>query len=259
MKKFICFILAFTIFGFMSSEAKTTKKTGNKRSTTSSLVVTKGETKHYGDYLTTQFFTVKKGKNKQITIEYPIGGDPLLVGRIRDYYIDILNNKFSGSLETPEELLKSNIDFKDIAKASSTDMEQETKIIYSSPNVVTFLTEGYVQEDGMYYPYVRQWGESFLVENGYKLSSLIKPEIESIYPYMIDNIDEDDWIVSDYKKDLYNYGFGGYFYMTEKGLTFCEFIGMDSGLNANGGIIEGSIPRSQIYNIVSKDVQEFLK
>lgn len=256
MKKIISILLAILVIGCFGVEAKTTKKAGKKKSAASGMIVTKGETKQYGDYLTTQFFTASKGKNKKLIIEYPISGNQQLVDSIRQYLVGNIPGA-SNLLDNPEQLLKK---YPDLNQGSSRDEFEETAvIIFSNPNIISYTVEGYKHEYGINYPYVGKLSETFLIDTGESLSKALKPDLVSLYRYMLNNIDADDYVVEDYRNDLRNYGFGGYFFITDKGLKFTEFRGMDSGLNYNGGWIEGTIPISQIYNNVSPKVQEFLK
>ena len=257
MKKIISILLAILVVGCIGMEAKTTKKSGKKKSTTSSsIMITKGETNQYGDYLTTQIFTASKGKNKKLILEYPISGDPQLVEAIRQYLAEQItgsNNRF----DSPEQLLRKCTELKE--GSSRDEFDETVTIIYSDPNIITYYIDGYLQEYGTYQPYVRNLGETFLIETGEALSDVLKPDLNSLYKYMINNIDADEYVVEDYRKDLIEYGFGGYFFITDEGLEFTEFMGMDNGLNYNGGWFEGIIPIYEIIDVVSSKAQKFLK
>ena len=257
MKKLIYILMAFLLIGSMGVEAKTTKKGAKKKSTTSSnIIITKGEINQYGDYLTTQIFKATKGKNKNLILEYPISGDQQLVDSIRQYLSENIAGGYT-RFDSAEQLLKKSTDLNE--GTSRDEFDETVTIIYATPNIITYNIDGYVQEYGINYPYTRNLGETFLIETGESLSKVLKPNIESLYNYMLTNIDADDFVVEDYSKELSDYGFGGYFFITDEGLEFIEFLGIDSGLNYNGGWIEGIIPIYEIIDVVSPKAQKFFK
>lgn len=187
MKKIVLLLILAMAFT-TATEAQTRKKSGSGKKKSSSaavLPVTKGETKQYGDYLTTQLFTVKKGKDNKVEIEYPISGDPVLVNAIRKKIKDSVNDKFTGSLDTPDALMRSALKGKKDVKfgQEGESLSQEIKVVYSSPEVITFTDNGYWYGGGAH---GMPWstGKTFLVADGSILTSDMLPSFSKMKPYI---------------------------------------------------------------------------
>lgn len=227
MKKIIYLLLAALMVTGVTA-AQTSKKSKTKKKTTSAAVlpVTKGETKEYGDYLTTQMFTVKKGKDNQVKVEYPVAGNPALVNAIRSYIKHRLNDKFTGSLDTPDALLRSALKGKrDVQFGQEGEsLSQEITVTYSNPNVISFKDEGYVYEGGAHgLPWMS--GASFLTSDGTILNIDMMPSFSRMKPYVMQGI-ADDYNVSvrDLDDILFNADevndYPGTVYITADGLKF---------------------------------------
>lgn len=168
MKKIIYLLLALLVVTGAAS-AQTRKKSKTKKKATSSAVlpVAKGEIKEYGDYLTTQMFTVKKGKDNEVKVEYPLSGNPILVNAIREYIKNSVNDQFTGSLDTPDALLRSALKGKhDVSFGQEGEsLSQELVVEYFNPNIITFKDTGYVYMGGAHgMPWVT--GKTFMTSDG---------------------------------------------------------------------------------------------
>ena len=271
MKRIINFLLIFSMLaGFAGMDAKTTKSKSKKKTTTQTkLPVTKGETKQYGDYLTTQFFTVKKGKENKVTVEYPIGGNPQLVKTLRDAIVESMINGDETSAkkpaiapETPEELLrkmlkgKKDVGYNQIGES----LEEDITISYASPSVVTLSDVGYSYTGGAH---GLPWSlhTTYLVEDGSKLDSSMLPSIDKMRPYILNGI------AKYYDTSVSN--LSDYLFENPRDIDYGTVYVNGDGLNViyqvyeiapySDGQINAVIPISDIYNIVSPTVQKFLK
>lgn len=191
MRKVIFLLISIFIIG-VNAEAKSTKKArSSKKATTSALAVTKGEKKSYGDYLTTQLFSIKKGKGSKIVVEYPISGNKPLVEAMRKYIKNSLDANFTGSLDTPEALLRSVMKGKrDVSFGQEGEsLEQELKIVLDTPEIITLSNEGYLYAGGAH---GSSWksGSTFLVSNGKELNSSMFPNFSKMKPYILTGLAE---------------------------------------------------------------------
>ena len=167
MKKLISILILMLLVVAPADAAA--RKTATKKKTTATLTVSKGETRTYGDYLTTQIFSIKKGTSK-ITVEYPTAGNSPLVSRIRNCIKESLNQNFTGPIETPDALMKSVI--KNIERGE--ELTQDISVIFSSDKVVTILDEGYMYSGGAHgMPW--EVGHSFLVADATPFSQSMLP------------------------------------------------------------------------------------
>lgn len=189
MKKVI-YLLTLVLFFSVSAEAQTRKKTSKtKKTTTSVLPVTKGAVNEYGDDLTTQIFTIKKGKENKIVIEYPIAGNPQLVRAMRQYIKNSLNDKFTGSLESPEALLRDVMKTKkDVSFGQEGEsIEQEIFVTFHNPDIITLEDKGYSYMGGAH---GMPWstGATFLKSDGTELSKSMFPSISRMRPYILEGL-----------------------------------------------------------------------
>lgn len=192
MKKVI-YLLALVLVFSVSAEAQTRKKTSKskKSSTASVLPVTKGAVKEYGADLTTQMFTIKKGKENEIVVEYPIAGNPQLVNAMRQYIKSSLNDKFTGSLDSPEALLRNVMKTKkDVSFGQEGEsLTQEIIVSYDNPKIITLEDKGYLYEGGAHgMPWFT--GATFLKSDGTVLTKSMFPSISRMRPYILEGLGE---------------------------------------------------------------------
>ena len=222
MKKlFLIFIALATMVG-LPSEAQTKKRTGTAKtaSSTAGGVITKGKTYTYGDYLTTQEYSIKRGKNT-IKVEYPISGNSALVASLKQYIKKSLAEKYTGSLESPDGILRAAL--RKIGRGET--LTEEIKIIYTSDKVVTIMTEGDLDAGGAHgRPF--ETGETFFIDNGKslrnyeyfpKFNSIRSSVLEGLAKYFdtsVSKLDE-ELIVS--PRDIEE---PSTCYMTKSGLTY---------------------------------------
>lgn len=210
-----------------TADAQSRKKStgGKKKKGNVALVsVTKGDVKDYGDHLTTQVFTARKGKDNEVKVEYPIGGNPVLVSAIRNMIKESLNDKFTGSLDNPEALLRGVLkDKKDMKPGSDGEsLSQEIVVDYSNPSIVTFTDEGYVYMGGAHgMPW--KTGKTFLTTDGSTLEIDMLPAYSKMKPYIRKALAK-EYGVNDLGDVLFD-GSGPdeypqTIYVTDKGLTF---------------------------------------
>lgn len=208
MKKSISIILlaVAVIFGNLTLEAAPKKTTSRSKSSSSALPVVKGEVNQYGDYLTTQMFTIKKGKECGLEIEYPIAGNPALVNSMRSYIRDRVNPDFKGSLENPEEMMRNIMkQVRDVKYGGDGEsLYDEVKVVYSTPSVITLRGRGNSYAGGIHGIY---WdsGATFLVEDGYILDENDFPSIYSMRSELLNGIAEaNDITLSEARNKLFN-------------------------------------------------------
>lgn len=189
MKKVI-YLLTLVLFFSVSAEAQTRKNTSKtKKASTSVLPVTKGAVNEYGDDLSTQIFTIKKGKENKIVVEYPIAGNPQLVSAMRQYIKNRLNDKFTGSLESPETLLRDVMKTKkDVSFGQEGEsIEQEILVSFHNPDIITLEDKGYSYMGGAH---GMPWstGATFLKSDGTELSKSMFPSISRMRPYILEGL-----------------------------------------------------------------------
>lgn len=234
MKRIICILFAILIIAGITAHAKTTKKAGNKKSTNSSIVVTKGETKQYGDFLTTQFYTVSKGKNKKITLEFPISGNEKLVKSVREDLLNKLNIEGNKNTKSLESLLKT-ADLSDLCTDPSS-FEHKHFIRYDNGQIISYAD---------YCGNTLIGGNSFLIEDGTSLNEAIEADMKKLEPYMLREM-PDYWTESNY----------GSFFIIDQKLYFRAFYDIVSPFNT---IEIKTLNIPAIYNIVSPEIQQFFK
>lgn len=184
MKKVLSLIiLLMAVFMAFPTMAQTKKKAAPKRTATAVPAVVKGEIQEYEDYLTTQFFTIKKGKSS-ISVEYPIAGKPALVNSIRNYIKNLLAEEYKGSLATPDGLLKSAI--KGISKGEQ--LEENIKVEISSKHIITFTFDCYMDMGGAH-GFSAEGGKTFLVENGKEIQEYETfPEFKKAKKHILESL-----------------------------------------------------------------------
>lgn len=180
LMKITCLLLLFACCIPAGAQTRAKGYGAKKKVAAPALVVTKGETKEYGDYLTTQLFTIKKGKS-YIKVEYPTSGNPKLVNALRKWEKEMINNAYTGTLETPDALLKSAA--RNIERGES--LQEEVKVIFSSPEMVTLYDDGYIYFSGAAHGSPIGLGRTFFVKDGSMLTTSQLPSIDKIRPYII--------------------------------------------------------------------------
>lgn len=226
MKKLIVALMAVVLVcsgGY--AQKKRSGKSKGKAST--SLAVTKGNTSEYGNgCLSTQMFSLKKGKENKLEIEYPTGGNPELVKAVRNYIKDCLDNKFMGSLDTPDALMKKVMkDKKDIAPGRGGEsLSEEIKVAYANNNIVTFEDEGYMYMGGAH---GASWtgGETFLVADGQVFDESMLPSFSVMKPYILSGLAQYFGVsAKDLGEELMgsvdSLDYPGVFYIKDNGLNF---------------------------------------
>lgn len=263
MQKIISILFALSvIFCGANVDAKTTKKsTGKKKtSTSSSQGIKKGAINTYGDYLKTQTFTVDKGNNGKIVVEYPISGDPQLVKSLRNYIRDILsisNQKiYTGSLENPDGLLRSAMK----GMRGGFHFSADIKVIYSTPKLITFETtvdEYEFDSHGMYW----NMSATFIVENGQHLDISMLPDFDKMQDYILEALArERETTVYELSQrfwnedSLTNYGV---VYITEDGLNV-HYQPYDLADYMTGSF-HGVIPIKEVYDILPEKTRRLLE
>lgn len=233
MKKIISILLTVLIIGCFGMEAKTSKKSGKKNATSSGVVVTKGKTKQYGDYLTTQFFTIAKGKNKKVTLEFPIDGNDKLVNSIRKYLLSEINLEDKNT-QTIESLLKK-ADIRDLC-SNPQKFNHTHSVTYDNEQIISFAT---------YCDDTLLGGNSFIIEDGTSLCDVIENDLDNLKPYLLREM-PNDWLEDNY----------GSFFVKGQKLYFRAFYDIFSFFNT---IETRSLNIPSIYNVVSPKVQLFFK
>ena len=234
MKKIISTLLSVIVLCSLGLEAKTSKKSSKKKSTSSSVMVTIGETKQYGDYLTTQFYTVSKGKNKKVTLEFPVQGNEKLVKAIRKDLLSELNLEEKNNKNSLEAILKT-ADFRELC-SNPDNFEHKHMITYENDNISSYAA---------YCGNTLMGGNSYIIDDGSSLCDVIVEDIENLKPYLLEEM-PDFWM-----EDCW-----GSFFVKDNKLYFRAFYDVFSPFNT---IETGSLNIPDIYDIVSPEVQQFLK
>lgn len=268
MKKLmtVLMLIGVLLAGSATVEAKTTtkrKSTTTKKKTTSVLPVTKGEIKKYGDYLTTQVFSIKKGKDNKVTIEYPIAGNEALVNAIRQSIKNSLDDKFTGSLQTPEALLRSVMKGKKDMEfgMEGESLEEDIFVKYHSPNIITYEDSGYSYMGGAH---GIGWvtGDTFLVDNGEIFDISMLPDFSKMRPYIMEgiarNFDVEVYQLNDYLFNPDEVDYSGTYIITPEGITFIyqpyEIADFATG------IIKATVPvTNEVLNMLTPEGREFFK
>lgn len=184
----ITLLALFTIGAATAADAAPSRTAAGKTkagTTTSAPAIKKGETHTYGSDLTTQIFTYDKG-NKNMVIEYPISGSPVLLDAIRAYIAESVCEGYNGPLDTPDGFMN-----KAAANLGRDGIELELKIEYGNDKLVTY-------NGGMsVYPAGADTGlpwveliKTFLLSDGTLLTYDILPSISTLRPYIIAAVEE---------------------------------------------------------------------
>lgn len=184
-------VAALLIVGSASSGVAEKKRERYKGTTVAfSPVVMKGAVKRYGNNLTTQVFSIKKGES-QFSVEYPIAGSSAIVNPLRKQIAEWIvgsdrASRFS-SLDNPEQMLKSEI--KQYAAKVDMGMSGETKevkidITYSNSKIVTINYTGYLYAGGAH---GMDWDISatFLRADGSRFTQSMLPRFSVLRPYIL--------------------------------------------------------------------------
>lgn len=222
MKKLILSLISLVIFGgFANAETLQRKAPANKNI----IPVVEGERKSYGEYLTTQIFSVSKGNDSKITVEYPIAGHTELVKALRNYIKDCLDKRFTGSLERPDELLKKVIsDKKDVQFGDEGEsLTQDIQVIYTDPSIITLSDTGYSYYGGAH---GSSWnsGATFLIKNGQKFALTMLPPYPRMKQFILRGLakhfNTTESNLSDYVFNPKDIAYPGVVIITKEGLNF---------------------------------------
>lgn len=222
----------FLVAGFLSlgsshlmARMPVSETANPKENAVKTIPIQKGETKKYGNYLTTCMFIAEKGNDNKLVVEYPVSGNPKLVNAIRKNIKEILDPDFKGTLKSPESLMRSVLKDKRDMKfgEEGESLNEEIKVIYSSPSVITFSNEGYSYMGGAH---GMNWcaATTFLISDGTMFDISMLPPFSQMRPFIFKGLAEYfDTKVEDLKDYLFDPDDVGYpksVAITDKGLTF---------------------------------------
>lgn len=147
------------------------------------IAVRAGEKKTLSDDLTVQKFSYKKG-NSKIIVDYPIEGKQPLTDSLRCRTKEYLNSDFSGSLATPQALIKS------AGKAIEPEesLEEEVNISFITPDLVTITLTGYDYFQGAAHGMPLNVNTTYLIENPRRLTKEMLPSAEIMRPLIINGL-----------------------------------------------------------------------
>lgn len=266
MKNFLTVLIlaAVVAAGSFTADAKAPvrKKAAARKSASSVLPVTKGETRQYGDYLVTQQFRIKKGKDNSISVEYPIEGTPELVNALRKEIKERVNPNFTGSLDTPEAMLRSAMkNYRDVSFGDEGEsLTEEISVMYATPEVVTLQDAGYTYMGGAH-GLGFDTGVTFMVQNGSKLTAEMMPDIKEMRPVILKNIARGlDIPVKDLNEVLFDaqqIEYPATVFVTKDGLNFAYQPYEIAPYSA--GVITAVVPTSEVIGLLSPEAQKFLK
>lgn len=229
IKAFLCF--ALMIGAAINADAVTKakrKSTSKTRTTATTATVIKGDIKEYGDVLTFQRFTIKKGKSK-ISVDYPIAGDPKLVDPIRAQIVEAVtgkNNATLSALPTPDRLLTTEIKkykSKEYAGMDGSTIDQDVTVAYKNDKVITIKNTGYEYAGGAH---GMGWESctTYLLEDGTELTYSMLPSFNTLKPYIFSSLAKEFEIpanqFSDYGINIEDLPQGTSPYINEKGVNF---------------------------------------
>lgn len=157
-----------------SSTAKRTRVATTTTTTTPSVVA--GETKTYGDYLTTRVYKIRNG-NSLISVEYPVEGNQQLVDAIRAWLKLNVARKSDDAVDTPEALLKSGLSTID----KGDEKTQVITVKYTDDKVITMLDDTVINMGRP--PMASLTGATFRLDDGLQLTGVMLPDIRSIRPF----------------------------------------------------------------------------
>ena len=174
MKKLIALMTLVSMITFVGFAGNPKKKTAHKNAKTSTAVVVKvGEEHSYGEGLSTREYSVKT-KNADIKVEYPVAGSPALVDAIRNYIKDKINQKYTGSLSSPEDLIKSAVKALD----SGESINEEINVVFNGVHSISLKDTGYLNMKGAAHGMPWSTGKTFLKSNGNTFEISMFPPIE---------------------------------------------------------------------------------
>lgn len=228
MKKFFAVFTLLSVIALCGFAAVPKKKSAGKRAKAStSLVVKAGEEHSYGDELTTREYSLKT-KKVDIKVEYPVAGDPVLVETLRNYIKDAVNQKYSGSLSSPEDLIKSAVKALD----RSEELDQEIKVVYNGKHSITVTDEGYLYPEGAAHGMPWHVGKSFLKSDGSTFEISMLPPIQKLMTPIGNSLAQYLSVpVSNLKDDIFSWGTSDFQYPSTVYLT-------DEGINLIWGPYE---------------------
>ena len=245
----------------VAAKRKTTAIT-KRRSAASGPAVVKGETKSYGDYLTTEVFTIKKGES-EISVQYPVSGNPELVQAIRSFIVKSIDSKASAIPASPEAVLKKvmrGYSSKGSAGAMCDVMTQEITVTYCNGNVITVNNQGYEYMGGAHGASFDN-SVTFLVSTGESLTTDMLPSISKLRPYLVRSLAGQFEIPTSEWNDIFQVPINE----LEYGTPFVDASGLNFQYGAYEigpwamGMPRATISLSEARSLLSGKAAEFLK
>lgn len=218
MKKYL-FIIAALLLLVAPSEAiaKKTSKSHAKKSAPA-VKVKPGEVKSFGDFLTLQEFTCKTRRG-DYKVEYPVSGRSELVSVLRDSIKSILNNRFTGSLDSPEALIISAV--KNIDRDANEFLE--LSFFPCRDKSVVLSAESAVMYDGAAHPMHGIITHSFRVTDGKVLKADMLPPFSKIKPLVLQGFAQEYGVktsqLNEYLFDLDDLDYPSNLYFSDEGLN----------------------------------------
>lgn len=220
MKKFFAVFTLLSVIALGGFAAAPKKKTAGKHAKApAALVVKAGEEHSYGDDLTTREYSLKT-KKVDIKVEYPVDGNPVIVEALRNYIKDAVNQNYTGSLTSPEDLIKSAVKALD----RSDELDQEIKVVYNGPHSISVSDEGYFYPEGAAHGMPWSVGKSFLKSNGSTFEISMLPPLEKFLPQIANGLAQYLSVpVSDLKDELFvwdtpDFQYPSTVYLTDEGI-----------------------------------------
>lgn len=174
-------LIASTVFGADAA----VKKNKARKTTNTGIVLTKGATHTYADgALTTQDFTYKRGKYS-IKVEYPTGGNDALVTEVRKWIQQRLVEGFTGSLATPDELIKKLV--ANNKKDGASEYDLSITVPYSNPKIITVNLKDFAYWGGAHGGSADVSG-TFSVDDAQLLTAEMLPAINKMRPYILQGL-----------------------------------------------------------------------
>lgn len=162
------------------SKSRTRAKTG--------MVIKQGETHSYADgALTTQDFSFNQGKFS-FKIEYPIGGDENLVKNIRECIQQFMAPDYTGSLATPDGLIKKALT--DNKRDGVIEFDDKISVTYSNGKIITLNLKYYFYAGGAHGGAV-DISSTFAIKGAKPLTPAMLPSISKMRPLLLQALAKD--------------------------------------------------------------------
>lgn len=183
--KQILLLLTIAILA-MPTSAQKRRTTTKTRSAAPTVTITKGEVKHYGDWLDTQIITAKRGKS-DIKVEVPIDGRKELVDSIQAWIVKSISEKYKGSdIEGAMRAMLNSLEKVEMmsGKKEYETLNEEYNVIYSSAHAVTYKCSGYLYTGGAH---GMPWdlGTTFRVPDGLRFNYSMLPAFADVRSFVV--------------------------------------------------------------------------